>query len=164
MENIRYTIEPVSSGSGATILLAALVCLAALAALFALMRRPSSGDQRNRQMLGAMLLFFVLLIGSGTAFFSWLNTRKISDIVIYTDAIETPYGKAPFANIRNAYFKTVNQPSIFDPSGASRQTQMLAIEELNGKAHLLSEENYDIKDVFDKLKAAIKQWEKQAEQ
>ncbi len=160
MENILYTIEPEASGSGATIALSLLVSLAALAGLAALLRKPASGEQYNRKMLAAMLLFFTVLIGSGTAFFSWLKSRKTSDIIIYTDAVETPYGRAEFGNIKNAAIELDKQPSFVNPGRAVRQTRLLVIEEKNGKAHIMSEKDYDLQELMDKLREAVKAWEK----
>ena len=159
MEDILYTIEPNSSGDRLTIIVALLAALGALAGMFALLRTPSTGDQRNRRMLGAMLLFFVVLIASGTSFFSWLKTRKVSTITIYNDAVETPYGKVAFRNIKNASIETDRQPSFVNPSRATRQTKLLLIEEMDGKAHVMSEKDYDLQNIMSKLKKAVKQWE-----
>jgi hypothetical protein len=155
MEELLHTIEPSGSSELSTILIAIFVALGAAAATFALLRTSATGGQRSRILAGAMLLFFLFLISSSTAFFSWLKMQKVGPVKIYRHAVETPYGKAAFQDIKNIYIHLDQQPSRINPNQARRQTRLLVIEERQGKAHLLSEEDYDIMEVMAKLKKAM---------
>ena len=123
--------------------------------VFALRRKSTTADERNRNMLLAMLLFFLATISAGTALFSWLSMRKTGPVTITADAIETPYGKVDFKSIKNAEIIT-DQPVRLLPSNSQRgAVKLLLIEERSGKAHIMSEENYDIQRIFGALREAI---------
>lgn len=134
--------------------LALIVAVAGGIGLFLTLRKKATGEAHTRNMLVAMLLFFVTMISAGTAVFSALTMRKIGPVTITADAIETPYGRAPFGNIRKA--EIINdQPVTLFPSAANRRNvKLLVIEENTGKAHVLSEENYDIQRIFGTLQEA----------
>ena len=71
MEEALYTFTPDNSASAQTAWFAAVIALGALAGMVAMLKKKAQGRNHNLNMLAAMLLFFVLLISSGTAFFSW---------------------------------------------------------------------------------------------
>lgn len=124
--------------------------------VWSLRKKPTTADGRNRNLLVAMLLFFLATISAGTAFFSWLSMHKTGPVTITADAIETPYGKVAFTAIRNAEI-IADQPVRLIPSNNNRGTvKLLVIEEQSGKAHVLSEENYDIQRIFGALREARK--------
>ncbi len=161
MREILYTFEPIGSGTQSTFYLAILAALMGLGGMIALLRMKTSREHRNRNMLAAMLLFFVFLIGAGTALFSGLKMRKIGPVYIYADAITTPYGEAEFEHIKDAYIYADREPSLIDPSRSVRTTRMLVVQEESGKSHVLSEEDYPVKEVLAGLRTAIRKWEKE---
>jgi hypothetical protein len=159
MEEALYTFEPNLADTSSTLWLGVLAAVAGLAGCLFLLRKAGSGENRNHYLLGALLFFFVFLIGMSTAFFSWWTQRKIGPVKIYADAITTPYGTAEFAKIENAYIKEERRPSLINPNITRERYKLLIIEETDGKVHALSEENYDLTDIFQKLRDAIKKSE-----
>ena len=118
------------------------------------LRRKVERSKHNQNMLIAMLLFFLMIISAGTALFSWLSMHKTGPVTIYADAIETPYGKTTFGNIKSAEI-IIDQAVGLLPTGGNRRTvKLLLIEERSGKAHVLSEKNYDIQRIFGALRSA----------
>lgn len=163
MEEALYTFSADNSGTAQTAWIAAAIALGALAGMLALLRKKAEGRRRNQNMLAAMLLFFAALIGGGAAFFSWLKIRKTGPVTLYQDAIETPYGKASFGAIKDAYIHADREPSLIDPARAVRTTKMLVIEEKNGKTHVMSEEDYPINEILSALKRSFAEWRQKGE-
>ena len=159
MEEVLYTFAPNNSATAQTAWAAAIIALAALAGTVALLKKKAAGRSYNQNMLAAMLLFFLMLISSGTAFFSWLKIRKTGPVSIYKDAVETPYGRASFAAIKDAYIHADKEPSLIDPNRSVRTTNMLVIEEKGGKTHVMSEQDYPIKEMLPALKDAFSEWQ-----
>ncbi|PHN06737.1 hypothetical protein [Flavilitoribacter nigricans] len=120
------------------------------------LRKKATGEAHTRNMLVAMLLFFLTTISAGTALFSWLSMRKTGPVTITADAIETPYGKVNFKNIRNAEIITDSPVRLIPTSNGRGTVKLLLIEEDSGKAHVMSEENYDIQRIFGALREAMK--------
>lgn len=158
METPLYTIEPFQGGDTLSIYLGLGAGLLGLTGMILLLRRQGSRKDRNYRMLGAMLLFFVFLIGSSTAFFSWLAARRIGPVSIYAEAIATPYGTIPFSELKNAEIRQAGQRSLVNPNRISGQKQILLIEEKNGKVHAFSEDNYRLQEILAKLRTAVEQW------
>ncbi len=156
MGEALYTFEPDLSDTTMTLWLSLFVAIAALGGAVALYRSKSAASDRNYRMLGAMLLFFVFLIATATAVFSFWTTRKIDTVYIYENAVETPYGRVEFSNLKDAKIETQRQPSLINPSIARSSSKMLIIIEEDGKRHLLSEENYDIQNIMRKLREVEK--------
>lgn len=155
MNQVIYTFDPTHQQDQTTFLLALFFALGALAAMFFLLRKPAADGNRNRRLLGAMLLFFVFLIAGSTAFFSRLFMQKLGPVTLYENAIETPYGIVDYPNIRNAYIHIDKQPSMINPSITRKSTRMLLIETKDGSAHVLPEANYPIQEILGKMKELI---------
>jgi len=158
MEEILYTFAPDHSSTAQTGWAGAVIALGALAGMASMLSKKAEGRQRNQNMLAAMLLFFVALIGFGTAFFSWLKIRKAGPVAIYADAVETPYGKAAFDAIKDAYIYADKQASFIDPGRSVRTTKILVIEEKSGKTHAMAEGDYPINEILPALKSAVGSW------
>ena len=155
MTEALYTFQPDLSDSYSTLITGLVIGLGGLAGALYLLKVPGSRENRTFRQLGAMLLFFGFLIGAGMSLFSWWTTRKLSPVVLYPDAIETPFGRAEFDQIENAYIKEELQKSFIKPSIPTGSYKVLIIEEIGGKAHALSEENYDLPEIMAKLKEAV---------
>lgn len=153
---MQEIFQPTHQEDQLVLYISIILAIVGIAGLVFTLRKKATGDARNRNMLLAMLLFFLATISTGTAFFSWLSMRKTGPVTITADAIETPYGKAAFTDIRNAEI-IADQPVRLIPSANSRGTvKLLIIEEESGKAHVMSEENYDIQRIFGTLREAMK--------
>lgn len=158
MDPTITVFQPDNTADQWTLWIALCVALAGLAGMILLLRRPAAGIPRRYGLLGAMLLFFVFLIASATAFFSFWSARKTGPVRLYADAIETPYGRAAFADIRNAYIEEEKEKSFINPNIVTGSVKLLIIEEYDGKAHVLSEEHYPLPRIMDSLREAIGKW------
>jgi len=158
MTEALYVFAPDTSDAEFTFWTGMLFAAGGVAGTWWLLRRGGDRATYNYRMLGAMLLFFCFLIGTGMAVFSWWSTRKISEVRIYADRIETPYGIASFDQIKDARIETERDRSFINPNITTGTYRLLLIEETNGKAHILSEENYELRKIMEKLKIAISDW------
>lgn len=156
MDEALYTFKPDLSDTTMTLWLSLFVAIAAMGGAVALYRSKSAARDRNYRMLGAMLLFFVFLIALSTAVFSFWTTRKIDTVYIYENAIETPYGRVEFSNLKDAKIQTQQQPSLINPSITRSSGRVLIIEEKDGKRHLLAEENYEIQEIMRRLQEGVR--------
>lgn len=158
METILYSFDPNHGNSNTTLWVAIIITLISLAILIFLLRRKVDYEKRNQNLLIAMLTFFVFLIATGTSFFSFWEQQKIGPVLIFENAISTPYGKADFQNIRNAHIEVTRQKSWVNPQQGKNAVQLLIIEEKNKKVHVLSELNYDIITILGSLRETIGKW------
>lgn len=110
----------------------------------------------NYRLLVGMLLFFMGIIGLGTAFFARLTTHKLGPVELYESGMISPYGAVLYTNIKDAYIHMDQQKSLINPDQVQRKTRILIIEEQSGKTHALSEINYPIEEVFQNLKDAVR--------
>ena len=155
MGNLLYTFEPVNESGSLSILLSALVALLAVGGLVYLLRGQTLKLDKNRRLLLAMLCFFVLIISISTGFFSFWSTVKVGKVSIYQNGIETSYGQLLYTEISNIYIHRDKQPSLIDPTKAKKEVRFLVIE-AEDRSHVLSELNYDIKQIIGRLEEAMK--------
>lgn len=155
MNEALYTFEPDHGQDEMTFFLAVFIGLGALAGMYLLLRKSKYRGDRNRRLVGAMLLFFVFLIAGSTAFFSNLFTRKVGPVHLYEDHMETPYGTVAYTDISNAYIYVDKEPSFVNPNITRRSTRLLLIEEKDGGTHVLPEENYPIQEILGRMREVI---------
>ena len=158
MGNLLYTFEPVNETSNWSILLMAMVGIAALGGLVYLLKGQRLKLDKNRRLVLAMLCFFVFIISISTAFFTFWSTLKIQEVSIYQNGIETSYGSLLFTDISKVYFHQDKQPSLFDAAKAKKSVRFLVIE-AEGRSHVLSELNYDIELIVRRLEEVMKKAE-----
>ena len=135
-----------------TAVAAALILCAVLAYLYKI--KDVKNNKRLRQ-IGAMLVFYGVLIAACTAVFSYWTGVKNIDLVFKETSVETPYGELKYNTVRDARIRTETQTSLANPNLVRGTTQMLVIVETSGKTHVLSEENYDIRAVLGELRKRI---------
>lgn len=159
--NLLKTFEAAGAASNVTLILALLATLGGLLGTVLLLRKPAPPGQHNQRMLIAMLLFFTFLIGASTAFFTWMRTKRLQPVEIYTDAVVTPYGRVLFEDLGNAKITTDKQSQPF--SNLSQEgTRILAILEKDGTTHALSESDYPINEVLHELRKAVQSWKEKS--
>lgn len=156
MSEALYSFQADLGDAMTSLWLSLFIALGALGGAVALYRSKSAASNRNYRVLGAMLLFFVFLIAAATAVFSFWTTQKIDTVYIYENAVETPYGRVEFSNLKDAKIETQRQPSLINPSITRSSSRVLIIEEEDGKKHLLSEENYDIQEILRRLREVVR--------
>lgn len=157
--DVVLQFESNTSSQQLTFVLTVFIATVAFGGLLFLLKKKPAPGKRNQNMLVAMLLFFAFLIAASTAFFSKWSSLKTGTVSIYPDKIETGYGTASFDHIKKIYLEDNELPSMINPTIKRKTVKMLLIEETEGKIHILSEENYDINDIFRSLKKTIEQWE-----
>lgn len=124
---------------------------------FFLKKTKESAVNRNQNYLIAMLAFFVFMIAGCTAFFSWATTAyKIKDVIVSVETIETGDGVSQIKHISKVYYHKDVQRSLINPGMQKGSTQFLIIEEIKGKTHALSAENYNIQQIHGLLKKRMK--------
>ncbi len=155
MEQPLYTFQPNTTEDALSLGIALVIALAGAAGLYFISRKKVEHDQRTRHHLLQMLVFFATIIAAGTALFSFLSMRKTGEVVLYPTHLVTPYGEVAFTDIRKAEIIDNKTPSMIDPNRSRRVVRMLVIEEVSGKAHVMSEKNYDINAIMGRLKEAV---------
>lgn len=160
-EELLASFQAAAAVDEPAFLLSLAAAAAGLLGMIGVLWRKPPRERHNQNMLIAMLLFFVFIIGASTAFFTWLRQQQLKPVNIYTDRIETPFGEAPFQRIRNAKIMAHSEGS---PLGAynRNQTRLLTIIERDGKTHVMSESDYPIERILNQLREAVKAWEEEA--
>lgn len=153
MEEALHTFTPTNTSDNFSFWGSLIVVLVSGIALYFLFKRKSSGDAYRRQMMMAMLVFFALIIAASTAFFSFWSMKKIGPVLLFEDRIETTYGTADYDKILRAYIEMNGKRSLVSPGTTFDNVRMLFIEETDGKMHVLSEENYDIDQILNKMRS-----------
>lgn len=110
-------------------------------------------SRKTQQSLIAMLLFFVGLIGLGTALFSYMSYRLVDEVVVTDTHFRSGYGETALADIKVMKIVTDRQSSFVNPSITQKSTRVLLIEEKSGRIHSLSELHYDITAIMRELRA-----------
>lgn len=154
-----YTFLPTNTTDSFSFWGSIAVVVGSAIALVYLLRKKSSGDAYRRQMLLAMLVFFALIMAATTAFFSFWSIQKIGPVVVYSEQMETPYGTVAFDDITRAYIEMNGKRSLVNPGATTNSVRMLFIEEIDGKMHVMSEDNYDIDEILAKMKSIVNQSE-----
>jgi len=154
---MQEVFQPTHQEDQLVLYTAAILAIAGAIGLILMLRKKRTRETYNRNMLIAMLLFFLTIISTGSAFFSWLSMYKTGPVTISADAIETPYGKAQLSSIRKAEIIADQPVTLFPGNQDSRTVRLLIIEEHSGKTHVLSEKNYDIQRILGTLRQARQQ-------
>lgn len=155
MDTPIETFAAVRSADEMALWVSLLLGLAAIVATVLLLRRKSGDSrQRNLTVLLAMLAFFGAMISLSTAFFSAWSMKKTGPVHLYDNAIETPYGRVALDGIGRVYMQEEGRGSLIGGKASGKRIKLLMIEEVGGKMHVLSEENYDINRIVGRLKEA----------
>ena len=149
---VLQIFQPDTGAERQTLVIAIVAALVALGLMWGLLRRPSSRENRNTQLLLAMLLFFAGLISGGTAIFTGWTIIKLQPVSISATGIEMPGGMTKWADIRSVYIFHNQQKSLINPGLTRRTVRMLVIEEQSGKTHVLSEEQYPVNEIYGRIK------------
>ncbi len=157
MSVITQVFEPINSDSYTLAIICTFFAIASIIALVFYNRKPPTSQLKDQpdsnkpyapnryKPLVSMALFFVFLICISTAFFSWLQTTKMTPVTINEQYVETNFGKVDWENIQNIYVHEDKQIAPFSGKRVGRATKILMIIEIGGKTHALSEDNYNIK-------------------
>lgn len=159
MEEILVRFEPIQDSSNISMWIGVLVGLGGIGLCAWLFLKKEEGLNRQRNIILAMLFFFVGMIAFGTSFFTFWTQQKTGSVIIYANAVETTFGKTKFQDLKNASITVAGNKSLVNPNQQRNTTRLLLIEEHDGKAHILSEDNYQIEAILNKLKGAVREFE-----
>ena len=146
-----YIFQAEHASEWSTFTISLILTIAGLIVMGYFLKNSSDYKTRNRNLLIAMLSFFMFMIAGGTSFFSWLTVQKISDVVIDKEKVTTGYGTSEYNKISRVYFHDDVNRSPINPAIQKRYTRFLIIEEIKGKTHALSEEHFKINEIYAKL-------------
>jgi len=97
-----------------------------------------------------LLLLATVVLTACIALYTWKSTQELHKVIITSNSIITPFGSCDFSNIKNAKIITL-LPKRENLDNQTDNVTFLLIEEYTGKAHPLSEENYDIDAILKEL-------------
>lgn len=95
--------------------------------------------------------FILTMLALGSILYIFLERSKTGPVIVNESGIETPYGKAGYADVRRVYVHREIGRSMIDPGVGRDTVSWLIIEERNGKKHHLSEEQYDLPGIMKSL-------------
>jgi len=159
MDTPIHILEPITFMATLITAIFTILSLAILGLLFYLNKKEMSYDEAKRRGLYSILLGIALLLTTSTAVLNFWNSFKFKPIKLYADAIETPRGKVNLKDIQNAYIY-VDRPMTIStppPDSLMNYDKMLVLEEFDKTSHVMSEENYPIEDILEKLRAIVKE-------
>ena len=144
MEQPIAVFEPIRSGNYSIVFISLFFVLIAAAFFIYNLKKKASPKHKNYNQLFSLLAFFVIIIASSTAFFSFWAAQKFTEVKVYSKSIETGFGTADFDNIQRIYIHNDQQKSPLTAAPEGGIIRILVIEEVDRKTHVLSEENYQI--------------------
>lgn len=147
METALHTFEPNLSTEYFNLVLAIFTFWGAGVALYFLFRKKASYEKRNQRQLLQMLTGFVGVIAFGVSLGLLYNLSILQPIKIYSNSVETGYGKVPFDDLKAVYLQQASGRSFVSPDIEIEQTELLYIEEKRGKAYVFSPDNYDVRTI-----------------
>lgn len=109
----------------------------------------------NRRNSIAMILSFFGVIALGVSVMRLYSSWRIQPIEIYNNRIKTPYGEAPLSNVLDFYIKLEKKYKPMQTDVVQDSAHYFFLIERNNKTHVLSEGDYPIRDVLEKLNEAM---------
>jgi len=115
--------------------------------------------KKHKQLL---LIFsgFIGVIGLGVSIFCYINQTKLPTVQLFEDGMITPQGQVNFDQIRKIELKEIKEHSKYPIEKDGQMitidtVHLILIEEYSGKAHVMSEANYPLIPMFDKLSILV---------
>ena len=127
-------------------ILIALVCV-----LVILYFRKKTNLDYNRRNIVVMVLGFFTVIALGTALMKAVSYWRLQPVQIFTNRIVTPYGETPLSNVSDFYVKLEKTYKPMQTEVVRDSARYFFLIEKNDKTHVLSEGDYDIYDILDKM-------------
>ncbi|MFK8006765.1 MAG: hypothetical protein AB8H03_10350 [Saprospiraceae bacterium] len=158
MEVPIHVFEPITFKATLITVIFTFLSISILGLIYYLNKKEMNYDAAKRRGLYSILLGIALLLTTSTAILNFWNSFKIKPIKLYKDAIETPRGKVAFEDIQNAYILVDKPMTITTPPADSLMNykRLLMLEEFDKTSHAMSEENYPIEEILEKLRFLAK--------
>ena len=149
MDKPLYVIEPFKQGMDSWLIFS--IAIAVLSAMGYYYFKQNKTLDYNRRNIMTMLFSFFAVIALGVVGLKLYSKWRIQPVEIYNNRIKTPYGEAPLSNIIDFYIKMERKEKPMQVNMAQDSAHYFFIIERNSKTHVLSEGDYPIKEVMDKL-------------
>ena len=126
--------------------------LIALLCGFAILHvRKNTTLDYNRRNILVMILGFFTIIALSTLVMKGYSYWRLKPVQIFSNHIITPYGDAPFSNVADFYIKLENTYKPMQAEVVRDSARYFFLIEKNDKTHVLSEGDYPIYDILDKM-------------
>lgn len=119
--------------------------------------------KKHKQLL---LIFsgFIGVISLGVSIFCYINQTKLPTVELFENGITTPQGQVSFDQIRKIELKEIKEHSKYPIEKNGQMividtVHLILIEEYSGKAHVMSEANYQLEPMFGKLSILVKAYQ-----
>jgi hypothetical protein len=149
MDTPLHTFNAIKSPLDAWLVAPFLIALACgLAILY--VRKNTTLDYNRRNILVMMLGFFtvIALVSFGMKAYSYWRLKPVQ---IFSNRITTPYGEAPLSNVADFYIKLENTYKPMQSEIVRDSARYFFLIEKNEKTHVLSEGDYPIYEILDKM-------------
>ena len=152
-EKCLYTFEPIKIGFDFWLWMPVVLIVLCIVAGIVSQKKI---DEKNRRLTVLMLLSFVCVICFFTSLSRLYALWHMTPVKLYTEHIETPFGKPKYTDVKDFFIRTQNDYKPMQPDVARDSIRYLMIIERSDKTHLLSEADYQIDSIFVKLDEEMK--------
>ncbi len=112
-------------------------------------------DSMRRNVV-IMVFTFIGLTALGAGVFKFASMKKLTPIKIYADAIETPYGKIPFSDLKDASVQPYMKYKPMQAGTVTDSTRYLFLfKQSQDLPDVISEGDYKIDSIFDALRQTL---------
>ncbi len=153
MNKPLYIIEPHKHGTDGWLILTFCIVAISLWGMYYLNKNKAL--DYNRRNIIVMILGFFAAIAFMSGGFRLYSTWRLQPIEISVNSIKTPYGSAPLNNIADYYIKLEKRFKPMQADIIQDSAYYFFLIERNNKTHVLSEGDYPIREVLDKLNEAM---------
>ena len=133
----------------------ASVFIALACGLAILYFRKNTNLDYNRRNIVIMVLGFFTVIALGTATMKAYSYWRLKPVQIFTNRIITPYGETPLSNVSDFYVKLEKTYKPMQTEVVRDSARYFFLIEKNDKTHVLSEGDYPIYDILDKMNSVM---------
>ena len=148
METPLYTYEAAKSYTDIWLVGSLVLGLLGFAAYFFQEKLPIETRLRKVVGLAAALIGLVAVLSLCLKLFSMARLKPVK---LYRTSIETPYGTAQLRDIKDFYIKKEVHYKPMQPNAIADSARYLFILEANDKGHVLSEGDYPIQNILEKM-------------
>jgi hypothetical protein len=112
--------------------------------------KKSKLDYTRRNIM-VMVLGFFTIIALSTVGMKLYAFWRLQPVQIFTNRIVTPYGETPLSNVADFYVKLEKTYKPMQTEVVRDSARYFFLIEKNDKTHVLSEGDYPIYDILDKM-------------
>jgi hypothetical protein len=112
--------------------------------------KKSNLDYTRRNIM-VMLLSFFTIIALSTVGMKLYAYWRLQPVQIFNNRIVTPYGETPLSNVADFYVKLEKTYKPMQTEVVRDSARYFFLIEKNDKTHVLSEGDYPIYDILDKM-------------